>query len=40
MAAGAPGSYVMIGNLVGKRIQHTRVVKGFNWVMAGLLWSP
>ncbi|MDQ7728539.1 hypothetical protein [Halomonas sp. SpR8] len=37
MAAGAPGSYVVIGNLVGDRIQSTRVVKGFNWLMAGLL---
>lgn len=37
MAAGAPGSYVVIGSLAGKRIQHTKVVKGFSWVMAGLL---
>jgi len=37
MAAGAPGSYVVIGNLVGERIKSTRVMKGFNWLMAGLL---
>ncbi|SBR50503.1 LysE family translocator [Halomonas sp. HL-93] len=37
MAAGAPGSYVVIGSLVGERIKSTRVVKGFNWLMAGLL---
>ncbi|MDQ7735589.1 LysE family transporter [Halomonas sp. SpR1] len=37
MAAGAPGSYVVIGSLVGDRIKSTRVVKGFNWLMAGLL---
>ncbi len=37
MAAGAPGSYVLMGSLVGQRIQNPRIVKGFNGVMAGLL---
>ncbi|MGM0825095.1 MAG: LysE family translocator [Pseudomonadota bacterium] len=37
LAAGAPGSYVVIGSLVGQQIKRTSVVKGFNRVMAGLL---
>lgn len=37
LAAGAPGSYVIIGSLVGNRIKNPKVIKRFNWVMAGLL---
>ncbi|WP_447553568.1 LysE family translocator [Vreelandella sp. EE22] len=37
MAAGAPGSYVLVGSLVGQRVQNPRIVKGFNGMMAGLL---
>ena len=37
LAAGAPGSYIMIGSLVGSRVKSPRIVKGFNWLMAGLL---
>lgn len=37
LAAGAPGSYVMIGSLMGHRIKSASIVKRFNWVMAGLL---
>ncbi|MDN6321961.1 MAG: LysE family transporter [Halomonas sp.] len=37
LAAGAPGSYIVIGSVVGSRIKNPGVVKGFNWVMAGLL---
>lgn len=37
LAAGAPGSYVMIGSMVGNRIKSPGIVKRFNWLMAGLL---
>ncbi|MBT2785537.1 MULTISPECIES: LysE family transporter [unclassified Halomonas] len=37
LAAGAPGSYILIGSLVGQRIENANIVKRFNWVMAGLL---
>ncbi|CEP35255.1 MULTISPECIES: LysE family translocator [unclassified Halomonas] len=37
LAAGAPGSYIVIGSLVGQRIGNANIVKRFNWVMAGLL---
>ncbi|HBS81932.1 LysE family translocator [Vreelandella alkaliphila] len=37
LAAGAPGSYVLMGSLVGQRIQSAGIIQGFNWVMAGLL---
>ena len=37
LAAGAPGSYVMMGSQVGQRIKNPTIVKRFNWVMAGLL---
>tara|TARA_R110002012_G_scaffold221520_1_gene393063 strand:+ start:127 stop:738 length:612 start_codon:yes stop_codon:yes gene_type:complete len=37
LAAGAPGSYLMIGSLVGQRIKNPIIVKRFNWLMAGLL---
>ncbi|WP_016916493.1 LysE family translocator [Vreelandella stevensii] len=37
LAAGAPGSYVVIGSLLGQRVRQPRLIKGFNWVMAGLL---
>ncbi len=37
LAAGAPGSYVLIGSRVGQRIKNPRIVKRFNWIMAGLL---
>lgn len=37
LAAGAPGSYVLVGRLVGQRIQNPRIVKYFNGIMAGLL---
>ncbi|WP_252107177.1 MULTISPECIES: LysE family transporter [unclassified Halomonas] len=37
LAAGAPGSYMLLGRLVGQRIQQPRLVKGFNLAMAALL---
>ncbi|NGO89495.1 LysE family translocator [Halomonas sp. BC2] len=37
LAAGAPGSYVVIGSLLGQRVRQPMLIKGFNWVMAGLL---
>ena len=37
LAAGAPGSYMVLGSLVGHRIKSPGIVKGFNWLMAGLL---
>ncbi|NYT72187.1 LysE family transporter [Halomonas sp. QX-2] len=37
LAAGAPGSYIVIGSVVGSRIKNPGVVKGFNWLMAALL---
>ncbi|WGI24280.1 LysE family transporter [Halomonas alkaliantarctica] len=37
LAAGAPGSYIVIGSVVGSRIKSPAIVKGFNWLMAGLL---
>lgn len=37
LAAGAPGSYLMIGSLLGQRIKNPIIVKRFNWLMAGLL---
>ncbi|MCH4811174.1 LysE family translocator [Vreelandella neptunia] len=37
LAAGAPGSYIVIGSLIGNRIKSPRIVQGFNWLMAGLL---
>lgn len=37
LAAGAPGSYIAIGSAVGNRIKSPAIIKGFNWLMAGLL---
>ena len=37
LAAGAPGSYVVIGSLLGQRVRKPMLIKGFNWVMSGLL---
>ena len=37
LAAGAPGSYVVMGSLVGQRIKNPAIVKRFNRLMAGLL---
>ncbi len=37
LAAGAPGSYVVMGSLLGQRVKHAGLIKGFNWIMAGLL---
>ncbi|KAE8439647.1 MULTISPECIES: LysE family transporter [Halomonadaceae] len=37
LAAGAPGSYVVIGSLLGQRVRQPMFIKGFNWIMAGLL---
>ena len=37
LAAGAPGSYIAIGSAVGSRVKSPTIVKGFNWLMAGLL---
>ncbi|MCS2608787.1 LysE family translocator [Halomonas dongshanensis] len=37
LAAGAPGSYVVLGSLLGQRIKHPGLVKGFNLIMAALL---
>lgn len=37
LAAGAPGSYIVMGNFVGHRIKSVGIIKYFNWVMAGLL---
>lgn len=37
LAAGAPGSYIAIGSAVGSRVKSPAIVKGFNWLMAGLL---
>ncbi|EHJ92503.1 LysE family translocator [Vreelandella boliviensis] len=37
LAAGAPGSYILIGSLVGQRIENANIVKRFNWAMAGML---
>ncbi|MDN3561068.1 LysE family translocator [Vreelandella neptunia] len=37
LAAGAPGSYIAIGSAVGSRIKSPAIIKGFNWLMAGLL---
>jgi threonine/homoserine/homoserine lactone efflux protein len=37
LAAGAPGSYVVIGSLLGQRVRQPMLIKGFNWVMSGLL---
>ncbi|BBI63204.1 hypothetical protein [Vreelandella sulfidaeris] len=37
LVEGAPGSYLMIGSLVGQRIKNPIIVKRFNWLMAGLL---
>ena len=37
LAAGAPGSYLLIGAVVGSRIKNPGIVRRFNWLMAGLL---
>ncbi|MFI0471847.1 LysE family translocator [Halomonas sp. HMF6819] len=37
LAAGAPGSYMLLGRIVGQRIQQPHLVKGFNLAMAALL---
>ncbi|WP_249975819.1 LysE family translocator [Vreelandella olivaria] len=37
LAGGAPGSYIVMGSLLGNRIKSTGIVKWFNWLMAGLL---
>ena len=37
LAAGAPGSYVVMGSLVGQRIKNPAIVRRFNGLMAGLL---
>lgn len=37
LAAGAPGSYIVLGSLVGHRINSVGMIKYFNWLMAGLL---
>lgn len=37
LAAGAPGSYVVMGSLLGQRVKHAGLIKGLNWIMAGLL---
>lgn len=37
LAAGAPGSYLAMGSVVGQRIKNPAIVKGFNRLMAGLL---
>ena len=37
LAAGAPGSYVVIGSLLGQRVRQPMFIKGFHWIMAGLL---
>lgn len=39
LAAGAPGSYIAIGSLIGSRVKSPRIVQGFNWLMAGLLFA-
>ena len=39
LAAGAPGSYILIGSLVGQRIKSAGIIKGLNRVMAGLLFA-
>lgn len=39
LAAGAPGSYILIGSLVGQRIKSAGILTGFNQVMAGLLFA-
>lgn len=37
LAVGAPGSYALIGALLGKRIENPRILKGFSLAMAALL---
>ncbi|MGC3873463.1 LysE family translocator [Halomonas sp. GXIMD04776] len=37
LASGAPGSYALIGALLGKRIENPRILKGFSLAMAVLL---
>lgn len=37
LAAGAPGSYLVMGSVVGQRIKNPAIVKRFNKLMAGLL---
>lgn len=37
LAAGAPGSYLAMGSVVGQRIKNPAIVKRFNRLMAGLL---
>lgn len=37
LAVGAPGSYALVGSLVGRRIADPRVFRGFNLAMAALL---
>nr|WP_298416015.1 LysE family transporter [uncultured Halomonas sp.] len=37
LAGGAPGSYALIGALLGKRIENPRILKGFSLAMAVLL---
>lgn len=37
LAAGAPGSYSLLGDLVGRRIQDPRWFRYFNLIMAALL---
>lgn len=39
LAAGAPGSYILVGSLVGQRIKKAGIIRGFNHVMAGLLFA-
>ncbi|MHB0775630.1 LysE family translocator [Halomonas sp. WWR20] len=37
LAVGAPGSYALVGALLGKRIENPRILKGFSLAMAALL---
>lgn len=37
LAFGAPGSYALMGAVVGKRLENPRLLKGFNLAMAALL---
>lgn len=37
LAVGAPGSYALIGALLGKRVENPAILKGFSLVMAALL---
>ncbi|SDL97461.1 Threonine/homoserine/homoserine lactone efflux protein [Modicisalibacter muralis] len=37
LAVGAPGSYALIGALLGKRIENPRILKGFSLAMSALL---